>query len=130
MWPVSGTDLKAGLRDFLKGKLKLDAAFLTDMGNLSIKRVACGPRSKIRDEVIVVFSSPDVRDAVRGSARELAAHPEAGIRLEIPHSLQPSLKALEAVSYKLKQKYPDIRRNIKFDDQEKDLILDLSLIHI
>ena len=38
--------------------------------------------------------------------------------------MQPSLKALEAVSYRLKQKYPDIKRNIKFDDQESDLVLD------
>ena len=25
----------------------------------------------------------------------------------------------------LKQKYPDIKRNIKFDDSEKDLVLDI-----
>ena len=31
---------------------------------------------------------------------------------------------MEAVSYRLKQKYPDIKRNIKFDDEEKDLVLD------
>ena len=57
------------------------ASFLADMGHLSIKRVPFGPRSKIRDEVIVVFTTPEVRDVVRSSARELAAHPEAGIRL-------------------------------------------------
>ena len=119
-----GDDLKAGLRDFLREKLKLDTAFLSDMGSVSIKRVAFGPRSKIKNEAIVVFSSTEVRDAVKGSARELASHPEAGIRLEIPFALQPSLKALEAVSYKLKQKHPDIKRNIKFDDIEKDLVLD------
>ena len=31
---------------------------------------------------------------------------------------------MEAVSYRLKLKYPDIKRNIKFDDQERDLVLD------
>ena len=94
------------------------------MGTVSLKRVAFGPRSKIKNEVVVVFSSTEVRDAVKGSARELAGHPNAGIRLEIPFALQPSLKALESVSYRLKQKYPDIKRNIKFDDDEKDLVLD------
>ena len=33
-------------------------------------------------------------------------------------------QALEAVSFHLKKKYPEIRRNIKFDDAEKDLVLD------
>ena len=46
------------------------------------------------------------------------------IRLEIPYNLQPSLKALEAVSFNLKKRFPNIRRNIKFDDAEKDLVLD------
>ena len=46
------------------------------------------------------------------------------MRLEIPQFLQPSLKALESVSYNLKQKNPEIKRNIKFDDAEMDLILD------
>ena len=124
LWPIEGKDLKTGLREFLRGRLRLDASFLSDMGNVSLKRVACGPRSKIKNEVIVVFSSTEVRDTVRGSARQLAGHADAGIRLEIPHALQPSLKALEAVSYRLKQNYPDVRRNIKFDDLEKDLVLD------
>ena len=77
-------------------------------------------------EIITVFSSIDVRDAVRGAARELAGHPDAGIRLEIPTFLQPSLKALEAVSYNLKKK-TDIKRNIKFDDGELDLVLDFCV---
>ena len=49
---------------------------------------------------------------------------DAGVRLEIPTFLQPSLKALEAVSYNLMQKHSDIRRNIEFDDGELDLVLD------
>ena len=65
-----------------------------------------------------------MRDAVRRAARELAG---AGIRLEIPRYLQPSLKALEEVSYNLKKKNPDMRRNIKFDNGELDLVLDFCL---
>ena len=94
------------------------------MGNVSMKKVASGPRFKIKNEVVVIFSTTEVRDIVWGAARELGRHLEAGIRLEIPHSLQPSLKALEVVSYKLKKKYPDIKRNTKFDDHERDLVLD------
>ena len=48
------------------------------------------------------------------------------MRLEVPYNLQPSLKALEAVSFNLKQKNSKIRRSIKFDDQEMDLVLDFN----
>ena len=44
--------------------------------------------------------------------------------MEIPQYLQPSLKSLEALSYALKKKFPRIRRNIKFDDEKLDLVLD------
>ena len=55
---------------------------------------------------------------MKRAAKELAGTRDAGVRLEIPQSMQPSLKALESVSFHLKQKYPGMRRNIKFNDQE------------
>ena len=127
MWPVFGGDLKKGLFNFLKNRLNLDSAFLTEMGEISVKKVYAGPKAKIRDEVIAVFSSVAIRDEVRRSAKELAGCTDAGIRLEIPVRLQPHLKALEAVSYHLKKKHPGMKRNVKFDDDEKDLVLDFCL---
>ena len=99
-------------------------ASLLTWGEISIKRVAAGPRSKITGEVIAVFASVEVREAVRGAAKELAGSPDAGMRLEIPRVLEPSLKALEAMSFNLKKRFPKIKRNIKFDDEEMDLVLD------
>ena len=81
-------------------------------------------RSKLKHEAVVTFSTVEVRDIVRRAAKELAGSPEVGIRLEIPQFLQPSLKPLEAVSYSLKKKFPNTRRNIKFDDGRLDLVLD------
>ena len=52
---------------------------------------------------------------------------DAGIRLEVPRSLQNSLKALEAVSFALKKNNPALRRNVKFDDEAEDLLLDFNL---
>ena len=57
----------------------------------------------------------------------MAGSRDAGIRLEIPLYLLPSLKALEAVSFNLKRKNPGTKRSIKFDDQEMDLILDFNI---
>ena len=52
----------------------------------------------------------------------MAGTPDAGIRLEVPQHLQSSLKALEAVSYALKQKNLNMRRNVWFDDSVLDLV--------
>ena len=107
--------------------MRLSSSFLSDMGEISVKRITARPRSKIVGEVVAIFSSVDVRDAIKGAARELAGCSDAGIRLEIPQYLQPSLKALETVSYNLKQKNPMVKRNIKFDDAEMDLVLDFCM---
>ena len=82
IWPVPEGDVKRGLRTYLKDRLRLSTSFLADMGEISVKRIAAGPRSKIVGEVVAIFSSVDVRDAVKGAARELAAYPDAGMRLE------------------------------------------------
>ena len=97
------------------------------MGEIGIKKHVSGPGSKINGEVSVLFATVEVRDAVRRAAKELAGDPGAGIRLEIPQNLQPSLKALEAISYSLKQKNGKVKRNIKFDDADMDLVLDFNI---
>ena len=123
---MAGDDLKAALSEFISVRLRFSSATMASMGNISIKKVFAGPRAKIRNEVIAIFSSK-VRDTVNRAARELAGDVGAGIRLEILGFLQSSLKALEAVSFALKQKHPKMRRNVKFDDIEMDLVLDFSL---
>ena len=123
---MCGSDLRIALGDFLKNKLRLGPIFLADMGELSVKRVAAAPNAKITGEVIAVFSTVEVRDAVRRAAKELAGSTDSGIRLEIPYFLQPSLKALESVSFNLKQKNPKIKRSIKYDDDAMDLVLDFN----
>ena len=62
LWPITGADLKKSLGTFLRSKLLLDADFLRDMGEVSVKRVPAGPRAKIRGEVIAVFSTSPIRD--------------------------------------------------------------------
>ena len=40
LWPVQGSDMKEGLKDFLKHRLRLSPVFLSDMGEIGAKRVA------------------------------------------------------------------------------------------
>ena len=75
----------------------------------------------------MVFSTVEVRDIVKRAAKELAGAQDAGIRLEVPNYLKPSLQALEAVSYHLKKKHTGIKRSIKFCDDDLDLVLDFNV---
>ena len=110
----------------MRNRLRLNAQFLADMGEISLKRVAVGPDTRISGEVIAVFATVEVRDVVRRAAKELGGSSDSGIRLEIPSSMKPSLKTLEAISYNLKQKNKGMKRSIKFDDTEMDLVLDFN----
>ena len=120
---IVGADLRKSLGNFLKFKLKFDDEFLRDMGEIAVKRVAAGPRAKIKGEVIAVFATNQIRDDIKAAARELAGDVDSGIRLEVPASLQANLKALEAVSFNMKKNYPNLKRNVRFDDEAMDLIL-------
>ena len=122
-----GTDIKKALADYLKDRLNFGHQFLLDMGPVSVKKVPAGPGSKISGEVVAVFIDSEVRDTVRRAARELGGLRDAGIRLGIPQFLKPSLQALESVSYSLKMKNEKIKRNIKFDDSDMDLVLDFNV---
>ena len=74
----------------------------------------------------MTFESTDARDAVRAAAHNLAGHKDSGMRLHVPGHLEPHFKILENISYVLKGKYPSLRRNIKFDEQNMDLVLDFQ----
>ena len=50
---------------------------------------------------------------------------EAGMRLQIPDHLQKDFKALMSVAYDLKKTNADLRRNIKFDEENLGLYMDV-----
>ena len=101
---------------------------LMNLRDCSIRRIPSGTRraNSITNEVTVEFPTVELRDVVRGAAFNLAEHPEAGIRLEIPHHLMSSFKALNAASYRLRMKFKECKRNIKYDDNNFDLVLDFK----
>ena len=49
------------------------------------------------------------------------------MRLEVPDHLWASFWVLQSVGYELKQKNPGLKRNVLFDDEKKDLKLDVCL---
>ena len=116
-----------GLKDFLMDKLALDRTFVEqDMGPVIIKR-NIEWRQKSKDEICVEFENKQVRDVVKALGHQLANYrEEAGMRLQIPDSLQKDFKALMAVAYDKKKTNKDLKRNVKFDEENMALFMDLD----
>ena len=126
--PIPKGNATEQVEKFMKDHLGLSDFFLQSVGPFTVQRVPFGPAACIKGEVIVTYQSMDVRDAVKGAARNLAGKgQEYGVRLELPNHLKSTMKALQAVSYELKTKYPQARRNVLFDDEALDLVLDFCL---
>ena len=127
--PVADGEDRLALETYLTENLKLSSSSLTVLGldRAKMERVPYGPKSKFQKEMIVYFPTTEARDVVRGSARNLANHDHTyGVRLELPNHLKSTMQALQSVSYELKQKHPQAKRNVLFDDGCQDLVLDFT----
>ena len=92
--PIAESDPSEEVKKFMSVHLGLSDSFIDSVGSFEARRVPYGPAAKIKQEVIVTFHSTDVRDTVKGSARNLAGKgKEFGIRLELPNHLKSSTKA-------------------------------------
>ena len=125
VWPLRSFDRK-GLDDFLTGKLKLERDAIEELGPIVVSK-AKDPRSKVKDEAIVVFDNKQDRDLVKAKAANLANYgQEAGMRLELPDHLQKTFRILMNLAYDLKQRHTELRRNIKFDEDDLSMYMDVQ----
>ena len=132
LWPVSREgDITTRTREFLVNDLLVDQQYAAELV-LSVKRAAApsrgrdrDPTTRVKDEVLVVFETRRERDEVRIHAKNLEKKGR-GLRLEVPDHLWPSFRVLQELGYELKQKSPSLRRNILFNDADRDLKLDFS----
>ena len=131
LWPVSREgDLVTRTREFLVAELLVDKQYALDL-SFRVKRVAGQGRGKdrdsqrIKDEVLVAFENVRERDEVRSHAKNLEKKGR-GLRLEVPEPLWPSFRVLQELAFELKQKNPALRRNVLFDDLNRDLKMDFS----
>ena len=127
LWPIPGGK-EEDLEVFLSEKLRMDSGFIRDeMGKVQMARTK-EPKNKNKDEYIITFESKQIRDAVKAAAPNLANHREtAGMRLQIPAHLQTDFHTLMNLSYDLKKRYPGLKRNVKFDEDDFGLFMDLKL---
>ena len=120
--PVGDGHNEDKIRRFFCEELGIDNQTIDTLGPLSTMRVPYGPKSKITKEMIVKFATTEGRDLVKGSARNLASKGSTyGVRLELPNHLKTNMGALQSLSYKIRQKHADAKRNILFNDEHRTL---------
>ena len=126
LWPVRGSEPVKELKKFLKEKMKLGELAMSEIGEMSVQ-VLTGSAEKTRGEVIATFRSAEIRDLVKAAAVNLAGNKEAGTRIQVPGYLMDNFRALEAVGYSMKKAGKDVKRSIKYDDNNRDLIMDIKI---
>ena len=98
-----------------------------ELADVTIRRVR-EPRNKNKEEYTVTFEMKQIRDAVKAMAPNLESYRDvAGMRLHIPDHLQKDFQALMNLSYELKKKHKSLKRNIKFDEEDGGLFMDIRI---
>ena len=105
----------------------MEESFLEeDLGQVEIRKIF-QRKAGNKDEVCVIFQSKDIRDAVKTKAHCLANFQgEAGMLLDIPDHLQKAFKAFMALAFDLKKKFPELKRSVKFDEDDLSLFMDFQ----
>ena len=85
--------------------------------------------SRITSEFVVEFGEVDSRDAIKSYSSGLAAaQGRAGLRLDVPPCLKGSFKILNEHGLSIMKIYGrEVKRNIRFDDRNEDLMMDIKL---
>ena len=135
LWPVPGNSRLELWR--AAGAFVTQNLGLTDLAESvfeDVSKVALPSGPGVKDEVLVRFKDPTVRDSVIGSSAKLApfrdanGRPTAGIRIEVPPHLQTEFRALFRYGQLLRTRHgPGTRRHVKFDDAQSGLFLNAKL---
>ena len=126
LYPVQGPNYAANIRTFLMDKLKITTAAMVELGNMDVQPTR-EARQKIDHEVILTFKNKISRDIVKAAGVHLAGVRDVGMRMQIPGFLLGSFHLLQSLAYNMKQNDTEVRRSIKFDDANYNLVLDVKV---
>ena len=86
------------------------------------------PDAVAKLQVVVTFDTARERDTIRSMASNLrGGDRDTGCQLEPPDHLRGQYQAFQNLAFCLKKKNPGLRRNIKFNDMEKNLTMDIKI---
>ena len=141
IWPVkanSTQEMWKGAGDFFFDVLDIPRTNLNESSVAEVRRLETVRRrierrpTRVHSELLVVFKDIAMRDMVVSFAPNLARANQtgqtAGLRMEIPSHLQGVFKTLDSHGHLLRDRHgPGLKRNIRFDDMELSLVMDLKL---
>ena len=137
LWPVDGVTEELIMTEtlrFIRQKLKVDTADCRDVDVIRARRTRQPRRAPTQHEVAVVFLDKHVRDVVASHGKNLACFTDekgastAGVRLEYPGFLGRDFRDLDWYGREMRQRHgKGTRRNIKFNDDDNTLYLDICL---
>ena len=127
LWPISHTsDLVAAVSSFLSERLLISEQHLASL-SFTVEPLLSRPESP--EQVLVTFHTVRQRDEVRAKAANLrGADRGVGCQLEPPDHLRTQYQAFQNLAFCLKKKNPDLKQNIKFDDRQQCLIMDVKTL--
>ena len=127
LWPISHTsDLVASVTSFLSERLLISEQRLASL-SFTVEPLLSRPESP--EQVLVTFHTVRQRDEVRAKAANLrGADRGVGCQLEPPDHLRTQYQAFQNLAFCLKKKNPDLKQNIKFDDRQQCLIMDVKTL--
>lgn len=126
VWPVKGPEVARAMKSFIQSKLKIVGVAYDALGKMELKKERVS-NPRFPEEIIVTFESKEARDTVKAAGRNLSGDPSAGMRLNIPGFLLDNYRILASVGYNIKENQRDVKRAIKFDDDNMDLMLDVRV---
>ena len=125
IWPVPGPDRTKNLVMFLRDKLRIPE------GRIAPEEFTVTPiesSGNMADQVLVSFDTVRLRDEVKSFAKNLAGTDRAvGIQMEAPDHLRSHYQSFQKLGYNIKLKHPTLRRNVRFDDVNMALVMDVKL---
>ena len=137
LWPIGGSsdeEIRAGAIRFLREKMRIDRADLQDEQIYRVRRSKQPRNSRVKWEVIVTFDDKFARDTVSAHGRNLSdfindqGQPTAGTRLDYPSHLGTTFRTLDWYGKEMRERHGrGTKRNMRFDDDEETLVLDVCL---
>ena len=129
LWPVDlAAETGNAARKFMVNVMEIPTAVANSLDIERADKLEQGRRSKIHDEVRVMFSSSRERDLIQSYAFNLGkSNGRAGIRMELLEHLKGLFKLFEAHGASLRQRFPGLKRAIKYDDAAQSICMDMRM---
>ena len=132
IWPVTlnrGQSADREVKEFFINHMKVPTSIANAVELDTIRHADQTKNSKIVKEIVVTFADVESRDSIKSYANGLASsNGQAGLRLDVPPCLKGSFKVLNDHALAMVKIYgKEVKRNIKFDDTNQDLMMDLKL---